>query len=53
VIREAVIAACLTAAMILLFLEAGGSTVIIAVSIPLSILSSVIALSMLARRSIS
>src|SRR5712692_4949530 len=47
VIREAVIAACLTAAMILLFLGSWRSTVIIAVSIPLSILSSVIALSML------
>ena len=47
VIREAVIAACLTAAMILIFLGSWRSTVIIAVSIPLSILSSVIALSML------
>ena len=47
VIREAVIAACLTALMILLFLGSWRSTVIIAVSIPLSILSSVIALSLL------
>src|SRR5882724_11943356 len=47
VIREAVIAACLTAVMILIFLGSWRSTVIIAVSIPLSILSSVIALSML------
>jgi multidrug efflux pump subunit AcrB len=47
VIREAVIAACLTALMILVFLGSWRSTVIIAVSIPLSILSSVIALSML------
>jgi multidrug efflux pump subunit AcrB len=47
VIREAVIAACLTAVMILVFLGSWRSTVIIAVSIPLSILSSVIALSML------
>jgi multidrug efflux pump subunit AcrB len=47
VVREAVIAACLTALMILLFLGSWRSTVIIAVSIPLSILSSVIALSML------
>jgi multidrug efflux pump subunit AcrB len=47
VIREAVIAACLTAVMILVFLGSWRSTVIIAVSIPLSILSSVITLSML------
>jgi multidrug efflux pump subunit AcrB len=47
VIREAVIAACLTAAMILIFLGSWRSTVIIAVSIPLSILASVIALGML------
>ena len=47
VIREAVIAACLTAAMILLFLGSWRSTVIIAVSIPLSILTSVITLSLL------
>ena len=47
VIREAVIAACLTALMILIFLGSWRSTVIIAVSIPLSILSSVIALSLL------
>jgi multidrug efflux pump subunit AcrB len=47
VLREAVIAACLTAVMILVFLGSWRSTVIIAVSIPLSILSSVIALSML------
>ena len=47
VIREAVIAACLTAVMILVFLGSWRSTLIIAVSIPLSILSSVIALSML------
>jgi multidrug efflux pump subunit AcrB len=45
VIREAVIAACLTALMILLFLGSWRSTIIIAVSIPLSILSSIIALS--------
>src|SRR5215469_15500290 len=44
VIREAVIAACLTALMILLFLGSWRSTVIIAISIPLSILSSVIML---------
>jgi CzcA family heavy metal efflux pump len=47
VIREAVIAACLTALMILIFLGSWRSTVIIAVSIPLSILSSVMALSFL------
>jgi multidrug efflux pump subunit AcrB len=47
VIREAVIAACLTAVMILLFLGSWRSTVIIAVSIPLSILTSVITLSLL------
>src|SRR5881296_1225190 len=47
VIREAVIAACLTAMMILLFLGSWRSTIIIAVSIPLSILASVITLSLL------
>jgi multidrug efflux pump subunit AcrB len=47
VIREAVIAAALTGLMILLFLGSWRSTVIIAVSIPLSILSSIIVLSLL------
>ena len=47
VIREAVIAACLTALMILLFLGSWRSTLIIAVSIPLSILTSVVILSFL------
>jgi multidrug efflux pump subunit AcrB len=47
VVREAGIAAFLTAMMILIFLGSWRSTVIIAVSIPLAILSSVIALSML------
>ena len=47
VIREAIIAACLTAVMILLFLGSWRSTLIIAVSIPLSILTSIIALSFL------
>jgi CzcA family heavy metal efflux pump len=47
VVREAVIAACLTAAMILLFLGSWRSTLIIAVSIPLSILTSIICLSFL------
>ena len=45
VIREAVIAACLTALMILLFLGSWRSTIIIAVSIPLSILTSICVLS--------
>ena len=44
VVREAIVAACLTAAMILLFLGSWRSTVIIAVSIPLSILCSLIML---------
>ncbi|WEY42808.1 efflux RND transporter permease subunit [Paraburkholderia sp. SUR17] len=44
VLREALIAAALTAMMILLFLGNWRSTVIIAVSIPLSILSSLLAL---------
>jgi multidrug efflux pump subunit AcrB len=44
VIREGVIAGCLTAIMILLFLGSWRSTLIVAVSIPLSILSSVIVL---------
>jgi len=47
VIREAVIAAALTGLMILLFLGSWRSTVIIATSIPLSILTSIIVLSML------
>jgi len=47
VIREAVIAAVLTGLMILLFLGSWRSTVIIAISIPLSILTSVIVLSFL------
>jgi len=47
VLREAVIAACLTALMILVFLGSWRSTVIIAVSIPLSILCSIIVLSAL------
>jgi multidrug efflux pump subunit AcrB len=47
VVREAIIAACLTATMILLFLGSWRSTLIIAVSIPLSILTSVITLSLL------
>ncbi len=47
VIREALIAACLTAAMILLFLGNWKSTLIIALSIPLSILVSLLFLSAL------
>ncbi len=47
VIREAVIAATLTGIMILLFLGSWRSTIIIAVSIPLSILSSIIVLGVL------
>ncbi len=41
VVKEAVIAGCLTAMMILLFLGSWRSTLIIAVSIPLSILTSI------------
>jgi multidrug efflux pump subunit AcrB len=44
VVREAVIAACLTAMLILVFLGNWRSTCIIAVSIPLSILCSIITL---------
>jgi multidrug efflux pump subunit AcrB len=44
VVREALIAACLTAIMILVFLGSWRSTLIIAVSIPLSILCSLIML---------
>jgi CzcA family heavy metal efflux pump len=47
VVREAIVAACLTAIMILVFLGSWRSTVIIAVSIPLSILTSIIVLSAL------
>ena len=47
VLREAIIAACLTGLMILLFLGSWRSTIIIAVSIPLSILTSIIILSAL------
>ena len=44
VLHEAIIAACLTAIMILVFLGSWRSTLIIAVSIPLSILCSLIVL---------
>src|SRR3954470_11888556 len=47
VVREAIIAACLTALMILLFLGSWRSTVIIAISIPLSIICSIMTLSAL------
>jgi multidrug efflux pump subunit AcrB len=47
VVREAVIAAMLTGLMILLFLGSWRSTIIIAVSIPLSILTSIIVLGLL------
>jgi CzcA family heavy metal efflux pump len=47
VIREAIVAACLTAIMILLFLGNWKSTLIIAISIPLSILVSILCLSAL------
>ncbi|RQH03688.1 efflux RND transporter permease subunit [Paraburkholderia dinghuensis] len=47
VLREALIAAALTALMILLFLGNWRATLIIAVSIPLSMLTSIIALSAL------
>ena len=47
VVREAIIAACLTGVMILVFLGSWRSTLIIAVSIPLSILCSITMLSLL------
>jgi len=47
VVREAMIAACLTAIMILIFLGSWRSTLIIAVSIPLSILCSLAGLALL------
>jgi multidrug efflux pump subunit AcrB len=47
VVKEAIIAGCLTALMILLFLGSWRSTLIIAVSIPLSILSSIVVLAAL------
>ena len=47
VLKEATIAACLTGLMILIFLGSWRSTVIIAVSIPLAILTSIITLSAL------
>ena len=47
VVREGIIAACLTAVMILVFLGSWRSTLIVAVSIPLSILTSLLMLSAL------
>jgi multidrug efflux pump subunit AcrB len=47
VIREGIIAACLTSLMILIFLGSGRSTLIVATSIPLAILTSIICLSLL------
>ncbi len=47
VVRETLIAACLTAFMILVFLGSWRSTLIIATSIPLAILTSIIVLSVL------
>src|ERR1700739_3188539 len=47
VVREALIAGCLTGVMILLFIGSWRSTIIIAISIPLSILTSIIILSFL------
>src|SRR5579863_8818877 len=47
VLREAVIAACLTAALILLFLGSWRSTLVVAISIPLSILTSLLVMSLL------
>ncbi|WP_322011204.1 efflux RND transporter permease subunit [Paraburkholderia sp. J12] len=47
VVREALVAAGLTAAMILLFLGSWRATLIIAVTIPLAVLTSIIALSAL------
>src|SRR5205809_4413991 len=47
VVRETLIAACLTAFMILTFLGSWRSTIIIATSIPLAILTSIITLSAL------
>jgi multidrug efflux pump subunit AcrB len=47
VVREGVIAAALTALMILLFLGSWRSTIIIAISIPLSVLASIAVLSLI------
>ena len=47
VVREAIIAACLTTVMILVFLGSWRSTIIIAVSIPLSVICSLLLLAAL------
>ena len=47
VLREGIIAACLTGLMILLFLGSWRSTLIVCISIPLSILTSLVILSLL------
>ena len=47
VVREGIVAAALTAAMILLFLGSWRSTFIIALSIPLSVLSSIVLLNVM------
>ncbi|HGL6716406.1 TPA: efflux RND transporter permease subunit, partial [Burkholderia contaminans] len=47
VVREALIAACLTALMILLFLGSWRATLIIAITIPLAVLTSLLALAVL------
>jgi len=47
VLKEGVIAACLTALMILLFLGSWRSTLVVATSIPLSIMCSIIVMGML------
>jgi len=47
VLHEALVAACLTAAMILLFLGSWRATLIIAITIPLSVLAALIALAAL------
>ena len=47
VVREAVIAACLTALMVLIFLGSWRSTLVIATSIPLAILTSLVVFSAL------
>ena len=44
VVKEALIAACLTGLMILLFLGSWRSTLVVAISIPLSIFASIVAL---------
>ena len=51
VVREATIAACLTGLMILIFLGSWRSTIIVCISIPLSILVSLIFLSQIGRAS--